>query len=141
MEEFWGEYEFTLDDRGRVSVPADFRHRFAEGAMLTMNGDGCVELYTEEGYREMVKDVAAKPRTTPEGRQARREFYGQSFGAELDRQGRILIPQKLRLKADLQGPVLIQGNLECFEIWDPERKELHDAKAKVASSTEQASEG
>ena len=99
---------------------------------------GLARGYTIEGYRDMVKDVASKPRTTPEGRRARREFYGQSFGAELDRQGRILIPQKLRQKAELQGPVLIQGNLECFEIWNPERKELHDARA---SSAEQASEG
>ncbi len=139
MEEFWGEYEFTLDDRGRVSVPADFRHRFADGAMLTMNSDGCIELYTKDGYRDMVKDVAAKPRTTPEGRQARREFYGQSFGAELDRQGRILIPQRLRQKADVQGPVVISGNLECLEIWNPERKQRHDER--VALSAEQASEG
>ena len=138
MEEFWGEYEFTLDDRGRVSVPADFRHFFAEGAMLTMNRDGCVELYTKEGHREMVKDVASKPRTTPEGRRARSEFYGQSFGAELDRQGRVLIPQKLRQKADLRGPVLIEGNLECFLIWNPERKALYDAQTSAA---EQASEG
>jgi MraZ protein len=86
----------------------------------------------------MAKDVAAKPRTTADARKARRDFYGQSFGAELDRQGRILIPQKLRQKADLQGPVLIIGNLECFEIWNPERKELHDAR--MASSMEQASE-
>ena len=138
-EEFWGEYPFTLDDRGRVSIPSDFRPAFAKGAMLTMNGDGCVELYTKRGYRHMNKDVAAKPRTTADGRQARRNFYGQSFGAELDRQGRILIPQTLRQKAELQGPVLIIGNLECFEIWDPERKTLHDAK--MASSMEQASEG
>jgi MraZ protein len=139
VEEFWGEYEFTLDDRGRLSVPADFRHAFADGAMLTMNPDGCIECYTKAGYREMAKDVAEKPRTTSEGRQARRDFYGQSFGAELDRQGRILIPPKLRQKADVQGPVLIQGNLECLEIWNPERRKRQDAKA--ASSSEQASEG
>ena len=133
--DFWGEYEFTLDDRGRVSVPARYRHDFSAGAILTQGRDGCVEVYTQAGYGEMAKQVAVLPRTTPEGRQSRRDFYGQSFEAELDRQGRILIPAKLRERAAVEGPVVILGSLECLEIWNPQRLQtIRDADG--ASSAE-----
>ncbi|MGH8245337.1 MAG: division/cell wall cluster transcriptional repressor MraZ [Gammaproteobacteria bacterium] len=140
MLEFWGEYRFTLDDRGRLSVPANFRHEFENGAMLTVSDDGCIELFTKEGHREMEKDVAVLPRTSPEGRQARWRFYGRSLPAELDRQGRILVPQEFRQQAALQGPVVVSGNLECFQIWNPERYRKQ-REERQASSSEQVEEG
>ena len=119
--QFWGQYEFTLDDRGRVSVPAHFREQFGVRAVLTLSADGCIEAYTEAGFSKMSDQVAALPRTTSEGRQSRRDFYGQTFQADLDRQGRILIPSALRQSAALEGPVIIMGSLECLEIWNPGR--------------------
>ncbi len=137
--DFRGTYEFTLDDRGRVSIPARYRHEFADKVILTMGQDGCVEAYTEDGYNQMSNHVAVEPPTTPEGRQARREFYAQSFDTELDRQGRILVPARFREKAGLNGAVVIAGRMECLEIWSPER--LERVLQRGTSSTEQAPGG
>ncbi len=137
--DFRGTYEFTLDDRGRVSIPARYRHEFADKVILAMGQDGCIELYTEDAFNEMSLHVAAEPPTSPEGRRSRREFYAQSFDTELDRQGRILIPARFRERAGVNGAVVIAGRKECLEIWNPERLEafLQD----TASSTEQGPRG
>ena len=138
--EFWGEYEFSLDDRGRVSVPAAFRRAFGAMAYMTMGQDGCIEVYSESGFREMAKQVAVQPRTTTTGRQSRRGFYGQTFEAELDRQGRILIPATLRERAAVEGRIVILGSLECLEIWNPQRLRAVQ-EAAAASSSEQGPVG
>ncbi|MDO8614774.1 MAG: division/cell wall cluster transcriptional repressor MraZ [Dehalococcoidia bacterium] len=137
--DFRGTYEFTLDNRGRVSIPARYRHEFADKVILAMGQDGCVEVYTEDGFNQMSNHVAAEPPTTPDGRQARREFYAQSFDTELDRQGRILVPPRFREKAALNGAVVIAGRKECLEIWHPAR--LERLLRGGSSSTEQAPEG
>ena len=135
--DFRGTYEFTLDDRGRVSIPARYRNEFAEKVILTLGADGCIEVYTEDGYSDVSQHVAAEPPTSPDGRRQRRGFYAQSFDTELDRQGRILVPAPFREKAALNGAVVIVGRKECLEIWNPRRLEV----ALAPSSTEQVPGG
>jgi MraZ protein len=122
-----------------VSIPARYRNEFAEKAILLMNADGCIEVYTEDGFKEVASHVVVEPPTTPEGRRARRAFYSESYDAELDRQGRILIPPRFRQRAAVNGAVIITGRGECLEIWNPERLE-RVMNAGAASSTEQAPE-
>ena len=140
MVEFRGKYEHTIDDRGRVSIPARYRNEFAERIILTMSVDGCLEVYTEDGFNQVASHVAVEPPTTPEGRRARRAFYSESFDTELDRQGRILIPPRLRQLAAVDGTVVIAGRKECLEIWNPRRLEEVSSGAGAAPSTEQAPE-
>ena len=137
--EFRGKYEHTVDDRGRVSIPARYRNEFTGKIILTMSVDGCIEVYTEDGFNQVASHVAVEPPTTPEGRRARRAFYSESFDTELDRQGRILIPPRLRQMAAVNGTVIITGRKECLEIWNPERLE-EIMSAAAATSTEQAPE-
>src|SRR3972149_2458309 len=89
---FRGTYEHTVDDRGRVAVPARYRHEFAGGVVLARSPDGCVEVYTPEGYDEMSNLVTAEPAVHLKGRRLRRGVFADSWDAGLDRQGRILIP-------------------------------------------------
>ncbi len=138
--DFRGKYEHTLDDRGRVSIPARYRNEFAERAILTMSADGCIEVYTDSGFDDVAKHVAVEPPTTQEGRQSRRGFYSESFDTELDRQGRILIPARFRQMAALDGNVVIAGRKECLEIWNPQRLEQISRRATAAFSAEQAPE-
>ena len=135
---FRGSYEHTLDDRGRVALPARYRHEFAEGVVLTLGDEGCVEVYTPNGFAEMSDLAAAEPATTLYGRRSRRRFDAQSWDTELDRQGRILIPAKVREAAALAGPVVIAGRRECLEIWSPERwrRELREATAASSAGPE-----
>ncbi len=131
---FRGTYEHTVDDRGRLALPARYRNEFAEGVVLTVGPEDCIEVYTPTGFAEMSDLVAAEPATTPDGRRSRRRFDSQSWDTELDRQGRVLIPAKFREAAGLQGPVIIAGRRECLEIWSPEgwRRELQAATSSSA---------
>lgn len=136
---FRGTYEHTLDDRGRVAIPARYRAEFAAGAVLTLGQEGCIEVYTADGFIDMSDRVAAEPATTPEGRRARRRFDARSFDTELDRQGRVLVPVRFREVVGLDGPVVIAGRRECLEIWAPQKWERELRAA--ASPSEQGPEG
>jgi MraZ protein len=138
--EFRGKYEHTIDDRGRVSLPARYRNELTGKIILTMSVDGCIEVYTQDGFDQVANYVAVEPPTTPEGRRARRAFYSESFDTELDRQGRILVPPALRRSAAVDGTVVIAGRKECLEIWNPRRLEEVTGDAGSAPSTEQAPE-
>jgi MraZ protein len=118
---FRGTYEHTVDDRGRVAIPARYRHEFAEGIVLTLSPEACVEIYTSQGFDDMANLVTAKPATRLKGRRLRRGFFARSWDAELDRQGRILIPAQLRETAQLNGAVIINGRRECLEVWNRDR--------------------
>ena len=138
---FRGIFEHTLDDRGRVAIPARYRHEFGAGAVLTLGDEGCIEVYTPAGFDEMSERVAAEPATTRLGRRWRRRFDAQSFDTELDRQGRILVPAKFREIAGLNGAVVIAGRHECLEIWSPDSWERELQQAMAASSSEQGPQG
>lgn len=118
---FRGLYDHKVDDRGRVALPARYRQEFLAGAILTMSADGCVQVYTPEGFDEKSNREASVPDTARFGRRSRRRFDAPSYDVELDRQGRILLPPRLRTGAALEGPVVIAGCRECLEIWNPER--------------------
>lgn len=120
---FRGTFEHSVDDRGRVAIPARYRHLFTEGVVLVQSPEGCVEMYTPEGYDEMSRLVTAEPATHLKGRRLRRGFFARSWDAELDRQGRILIPSPLRESGQLDGVVIISGRRECLEIWNSQRWE------------------
>ena len=119
-------------------MPARYRDEFADGAVLTLGPDGCVEVYTVGGFETMSLKVTAEPATHLKGRRLRRAFFARSWDAELDRQGRILIPSQLREAAQLNGAVVISGRRECLEIWNRDRwqEELTELDAAYAAELE-----
>ena len=121
---FRGTYEHSVDERGRVAIPARYRHLFSDGIVLVQSPEGCVEIYTTQGYDDMAQLVTTEPATHLRGRRLRRGFFSRSWDAELDRQGRILIPLPLREKADIYGSVIVLGRQECLEIWNRQRWEI-----------------
>jgi MraZ protein len=129
---FRGTYEHTLDDRGRVALPARYRQEFLAGVILTIGPEGCIEVYTPAGFDQMSDDFASDPATTLTGRRSRRRFDAQSFDTELDRQGRILVPARFRQMAGLNGAVTIIGRRECLEIWNPESWAAESAAAMAS---------
>lgn len=123
---FRGEFEYSLDNRGRIPVPARYRASFGSRATLVQSQDGCVELYTVEAYEKASEFVIAQQPTRKKARRMRRRFFGHSYDVDLDRQGRILLPPKLREHGDLQGPVVVIGSGECLELWNPERYRIEE---------------
>jgi MraZ protein len=139
---FRGSFEHTLDDRGRVAIPAKWRAGFDDNPAVVMTPapEGCVQVFTEAEFARRSEEFASSPATSIQGRRARRLFDAQAFDAELDRQGRLLIPASLRLLAALDGNVIMAGNRESFEIWNPERLRRDLEEAVITSSDGQRSE-
>lgn len=138
---FRGTVEYSLDDRGRVAIPAKYRAEFPNNlAVITPSKDGCLRVYPEAAYLQMSEAFAETSATTVAGRRVRRAFDAQAFDTELDRQGRILIPARLREQASLDGTVVVAGNRECLEIWNPEAWDRELERAEAESPEEQRRE-
>jgi MraZ protein len=118
---FRGNYEHSLDDRGRVAIPVRFRDAFGDGGVLAPSPDGCLELYPVEDFENTARELSTEGAQHQRGRRVRRALYALSYDVEIDRQGRILIPQAMRERAGLDGPVVLAGRGECLEIWGAER--------------------
>jgi MraZ protein len=123
---FFGSYEHAVDERGRIAVPARFRKSFLEdGAVVRAGPERCVEVYTAAGFRAETERRLGDHQSTRDrdGRRVRRAFLTNAFEIELDRQGRILVPQALRSHCELGERVVINGCGDYIEIWDPQRWE------------------
>jgi MraZ protein len=115
---FLGSYEYSMDERGRVPIPPRFRDSFLSGIILTEGRpDRCVRAFPPSNFEEQARQYTAEPITRREGRVLRRQFFSNSYQAEIDRQGRVLIPQQLRSYANLSGQVVVVGVGEGIEIW------------------------
>lgn len=114
-----GEYEHTLDDKNRLTLPAKFRRAFHEGVVLTRGMDGCLYVYTPADWRQFVESrLASLDPLSKETRQMSRFLFSGASETELDRQGRIMIPPALLAHAKLAREVVVAGVRDHVEIWD-----------------------
>ena len=116
---FLGSYDHNLDARGRLAIPARYRARFERGGILLPGPDASIELYPAGEF----ETVAAQRIPQGQGRTARdvrRAVFAQAFEVQLDSQGRILIPQRMRERHRIDGATVITGMGDCLEIWNAE---------------------
>ena len=114
-----GTYSHSLDAKGRLIIPAQFRKNLGESFVLTKSPDKCLALYSEEEWLKQIEATNALPKLTNEAaRRFRRIYLGNSTSAELDKQGRILIPANLREYAGLTKDVTLVGVTDHVEVWD-----------------------
>lgn len=130
---FYGSFDHAVDDRGRVAVPARYRNAFARGGVLRASADGCIELYTHEGFEQETRSRLGDHVSTRdiEGRRVRRGFLPGAFTVELDGQGRVLLPLAMREAASLEGRATVIGCGDYVELWSPERWERERAAAEA----------
>lgn len=137
---FLGEYQHSLDAKGRVILPAKFRDQLADGAYITKGLDGCLFVYTAEEFENVATDVRERAKRNADGRQAARSFFAGAIDITPDRQGRVAIPQNLRAYAHLDQGVTVAGVFSRIEIWDSatwrEREERGDASLSDAEELE-----
>jgi MraZ protein len=114
---FLGEYEHTIDTKGRVAIPAKFRAQMAKGAILSKGQGTCLSVYTFERWEEKSNELVAS-KSSAELRDFERRIYPSASEIELDGQGRMIIPAKLRAYASLGSEVTVVGVRDHFEIWD-----------------------
>ncbi|HTI14105.1 MAG TPA: division/cell wall cluster transcriptional repressor MraZ [Dictyobacter sp.] len=114
---FLGEYEHTVDAKGRMAIPAKFRPLLAGGAIISKGMGTCLSVYTLERW-EQRSDELVSGMSSDELRDFERRVYPSASEIELDAQGRMIIPAKLRTYAKLGNEVTIAGVRDHFEIWD-----------------------
>jgi MraZ protein len=118
---FLGEYEHTIDDKGRLAIPARFRDALNEGVVITRGFDRCLMGFPRGVWEELAQQVSRLPIGSEETRQLQRMLFSGAADMSLDKQGRILIPQNLREFAELGDQAIIAGLNRHFEIWSPRR--------------------
>ncbi len=116
---FTGEYRHTVDDKGRIAVPAKFRVQLGAGAVVSRWLDACLAIHTEQGWEALAAKVAALPITDQSARRFQRLIFAGAAEVELDRQGRILLPAYLREHIDLGNEAVVVGSRDHAEIWVP----------------------
>lgn len=122
---FIGRYYHHLEAKGRLSIPKQFRRELKSGGVITRGLDGCLFLFPASSWQKLSTKLASLPLTSPQARQFIRLLVQSATPLDLDSQGRTLIPQHLRQKANLTKNVVVAGALTRIEIWDQDRYHQH----------------
>ena len=117
---FIGEYSHNLDDKGRVAIPVKFRNELKKGAVVTRGLDNCLFLYTKTEWQQLAQKLAALPISQANSRAFARLMLAGAMDVELDKQGRIVLPEYLRSFANLKKGVVLAGLYNRLELWDEE---------------------
>jgi MraZ protein len=133
---FLGQYTHSLDNKGRLIVPARFRDEIQGSIYLTQGFDQNLRMLPEETFQTIYTRVTQMSSTDPTARQLRRLIFSSAQKVDLDNNGRILVPKYLRDVADLESEAIIVGVGESIEVWSPEAWEkqnliLQDADANA----------
>ena len=114
---FMGEYNHTVDTKGRLIIPSKFRELLGEEFIVTKGLDGCLFVFPQNEWLAFEEKLRALPLTQKGARQFTRFFVAGATPCELDKQGRILLPSTLREFAGLDKDVVLAGMLNRIEIW------------------------
>mgnify|MGYP001697433058 FL=1 len=111
-----GEYKHSIDAKGRLAMPAKLRDELGERFTVTKGLDGCLAVYPEKEWEGLEERIRSLPMS--KSRDLQRFFFSAAFDAELDAQGRILLPANLRQHAKLEKDVTVIGVGRHAEIWN-----------------------
>ncbi len=114
---FSGRYEYAIDDKGRLSIPAKFRESLPSHKLILTNLDGCVAAYPEAEWEALQGRIERSGVAKKEAKNFLRFFYSGASECPIDRLGRILIPQSLRNYGAIKKNVIIVGMNRKIEIW------------------------
>jgi MraZ protein len=117
---FLGRHGHNLDDKGRLALPARFREQLGGGVVITRGFDACLLVYPIEAWMPVAERVSALSISDPDVRLLRRMLFANATDAQLDRQGRILIPADLRAHAAIEREAIVVGMHTFIEIWSPD---------------------
>jgi len=115
---FLGEYQHSVDAKGRLVLPSKFRARLDDGLIVTKGQERCLYVFPLDRWDQEVEKVNRLPRTDRRSRNYARSFFGSASDQQLDGQGRVQIPQTLRDYAGLDKDVVVVGVSDRVEIWD-----------------------
>ena len=134
-----GEFEHTIDDKNRLTLPAKFRQALSGGLVITRGMDGCLYCYPQAEWEQLVESRLARlDPLSREGRLMHRYFFAGASEAEPDKQGRVLVPATLAREAGIGREVVIAGVRDHLEIWD--RAAWRDHVKEMEGSAEDVAE-
>ena len=136
---FRGHFDYSLDAKNRLNVPAKFRAAFSSGVVLAKGLEPCVAVWAPDTFERWTESFLSNLNpVSPERRKLTRYFAGSSFDAELDSAGRVTLNGALIEHAGIQKEVVIVGNLDHIEIWDRDRwsEDQQALNAEVAGIAE-----
>jgi MraZ protein len=140
---FVGTFDYVLDDRNRVPIPPAYRGAFDEGGYIATGTDRCLVLHTLESFNRASEIIEAIPEETPEGEDARRDFYGKVWPLQKDAQGRVTIREDLARFAGLTKDVKVVGVGRRMEVWDSATFDAREEARQAAriAAMQKAQEG
>lgn len=129
-----GEFQHALDDKGRLTVPAKFREGLGEDFVITRGLDRCLFAYPRTAWNALEERVKSLPTEQPEVRAFVRLLFSGAVVAELDKQGRVGLPQQLRSYAEIDRDAVITGASTRVEIWSAGKWAEYSSKFESAYS-------
>ena len=120
MAELLGEHHYQMDPKGRISLPVDYREELRTGAYITLGMDGCLWAFPDQEWGRQREQVESWTLSAPGNRGYARVFFGNAERVDLDSQGRLVVPRRLREKARLEKEVVVIGVGSRLEIWPRE---------------------
>ncbi len=114
---FIGEYQHLIDEKGRLAIPVKFRERVGSGAVVTRGLDGCLFVFPMDEWKKLAEKLSSLPLSQSNSRAFARLMLAGAMDVEIDRQGRVVIPEYLRRYAKLGKDVVVAGLYSRIEIW------------------------
>ncbi len=133
---FLGRYEHTIDDKGRLTIPVRYRELLAEGAYVTQGFDHNLMVLTQSSFDQVYAYINQISLTNPDARLLKRLIFSSAEHVEVDKVGRILIPQYQREFAQLESRAILVGSGDYFEIWSPEEWERQNESLQNTEANE-----
>jgi MraZ protein len=133
-----GEHEHTLDDKNRLTLPAKLREQLGAHVVVSRGLDGCLYVYSQGEWARLAERVGSLDPFSREARTMQRWFFASGSDAELDKQGRMVIPATLLANAAIGRDVTVAGVYDHLEIWD--RAAWREQQQTVEGSAEDVAE-
>lgn len=131
---FIGEYTISMDSKGRVAIPSKFRNLLNSMAVVTRGLDQSLFLYPKKEWEDIAGKIAQLPLTNANSRAFSRLMLAGAFEAEMDKQGRMIIPDYLRKFANLSKRIVVAGLYNRIEIWDEQAWMLYKSNTEREST-------
>jgi len=116
---FLGQFQHNFDDKGRLMIPARYRELLEGGAFITQGFDKCLMVMTDAYFKQVYERINAMNLADPTARLLRRLILSNAYPFEVDKVGRILVPQNLRAFIEVQTEAIVAGQGDYFEVWTP----------------------
>jgi len=118
---FFGEFEYRIDEKGRVLIPPKFRRELKEGMILAPGVEKCIVAYPVSEWKKLATTLTSASLSQSKLRRLNRALFAAAFSLNIDGQGRVSLPLPLRQHAEIENEVIVAGANNYFELWDKDQ--------------------